>query len=87
MEMLEVINFSCLNHINRFNRLIYNNMYSYIDCVMHIFESCDFLKDESDIFNLYTFFAEKTTEKFIDFIYVTSPIGNRLVKLKLIYNT
>ena len=87
MEMLEVINFSYLNHINRFNRLIYNDMYSYIDWVMHIFESCDFLKNESDIFNLYTFFAEKTTEKFIDFIYVTSPIGNRLVKLKLIYNT
>lgn len=82
MEMLEAINFSSLNHINSFNRLIDNDMYSYIYCVMHILGSCDFLKDESDIFDIYTFYAEKTTEKFIDFICVTSPIGNRLVKLK-----
>ena len=82
IEILEAINSSCLTHINRFNRLIDTDMYTYIDCAMHILESCDFFEDQSEIFNIYETFAEEIIEKFRDYIYITSPIGNGLIKLR-----
>lgn len=69
IEILEAINSSCLTHINRFNRLIDTDMSTYIDCAMHILESCDFFEDQSEILKIFTKLSQKKLLKNLEIIF------------------
>lgn len=69
---------ACKNHISNCGRLIITDLYTYVDCTLHILNGADNLSmnTSNDIFKGY---VNNMIGEFKDFIYVPRPHG--LVKL------
>jgi hypothetical protein len=75
---------ACKHHIQQFNRIIDTDLYTYIDCSMHILEATNNL-NKSDLKPVYIGYANLLFGEFKDYIYVAKPpIG--MVKLTDLMN-
>ncbi len=72
---------SCKVHLSKYNRLIINDMYTYVDYSIHILvatTSCG--NDKKIIANFYSMFLKNTLDTFRAYIFYTTSFG--IVKLE-----
>lgn len=70
--VVSAIKDGCRNHINRCGRLITTDLYTYVDCGMHIISSVYEISQE-DSSKIYTQYVNSIIGEFVDFIYVAKP--------------
>lgn len=71
-SLIASLKFACKSHIKQFNRLIDTDLYTYIDCSMHILESTNNLS-KTDLKPVYIGYANLLFGEFQDYIYVAKP--------------
>ncbi len=68
---------SIIRHINSCGRLIIGDLYTYIDCVLHILNAYDptVLINEESRDEMFEHYLDKIVSEFKDYIYVVKPWG------------
>ncbi|MDD4821715.1 MAG: hypothetical protein PHI48_04060 [Bacteroidales bacterium] len=63
---------SCINHIKQYKRLIDTDLYTYVDCVIHILESTNEIS-QSELKLLYSNYSNFVLNEYQNYIYVAKP--------------
>lgn len=71
-SLIASLKIACKSHITQFKRLIDTDLYTYIDCSMHILESTNNLS-KADLKPVYIGYANLLFGEFQDHIYVAKP--------------
>ena len=67
---------SCIRHINKIGRLIIVDLYTYVDCCLHVLSAYDMGINFNDATQeMYSHYVDKMIAEFKDYIYVHKPWG------------